>query len=105
LPGYYEALNRDPRYQLTVIGSPATAYVLEEIRDNEFSIKTSNPNVKVSWQVTGVRQDAFAQQHPVIVEEEKAVADRGRYLHPEAFGIPESLGIGALKQTALAQPN
>ena len=25
LPDYFEALNRDPRYQLTVIGSPATA--------------------------------------------------------------------------------
>jgi hypothetical protein len=94
LPDYFEALNRDPRYQLTVIGSPANAYVLEEVQDNTFSIKTSEPGVKVSWQVTGNRQDAYAKQHPIIVEEEKAVVDRGRFLHPTAFGKPEALAIG-----------
>ena len=57
-------------------------------------IKTSEPGVEVSWQVTGIRQDAFARQHPVVVQEEKAVADRGRYLHPEAFGKPALLAIG-----------
>ena len=51
--------------------------------------------MKVSWQVTGIRQDAFARQHPVVVQEDKAVADRGRYLHPEAFGKPASLAIGS----------
>jgi hypothetical protein len=30
----------------------------------------------------------------VIVEEEKAVADRGRYLHPVELGQPASLAIG-----------
>jgi hypothetical protein len=95
LPHYFEALNRDPRCQLTVIGSPANAYVLQEVQDNTFSIKTSEVGVKVSWQVTGIRQDAFAKQHPIIVEEEKAVADRGRYLHPEAFGKPRSLALDA----------
>lgn len=95
LPKYFNALNRDPRYQLTVIGSPATAYVLEEVHDNTFSIKTSEPDVKVSWQVTGIRQDAFARVHPIIVEEEKAVADRGHYLHPKELGMSESLAIGA----------
>ena len=98
LPHYFEALNRDPRYQLTVIGSPANAYVLQEVQDNTFSIKTSEAGVKVSWQVTGIRQDAFARQHPIVVEEEKAVADRGRYLHPEAFGKPHSLAVGAPAQ-------
>ena len=94
LPEYFQALNRDPRYQLTVIGSFAAAQIAEEISDNRFVIKTSAPGVKVSWQVTGIRQDAFARQHPVVVQEEKAVADRGRYLHPEAFGKPASLAIG-----------
>jgi hypothetical protein len=94
LPDYYAALNRDPRYQLTVIGSFAAAQIAQEISDNSFTIKTSEPNVKVSWQVTGIRKDAFALAHPVIVEEEKAVADRGHYLHPKEFGQPASLGIG-----------
>ena len=94
LPDYFEALNRDPRYQLTVIGSPATAYISRKMSDNHFAIETSEPGVEVSWQVTGIRKDAFALAHPVIVEEEKAVADRGRYLHPAELGQPASLGIG-----------
>jgi hypothetical protein len=105
LPDYFEALNRDPRYQLTVIGSPATAYVAEKVSNNRFAIKTSEPGVEVSWQVTGIRQDAFARAHPVIVEEDKAVADIGRYLHPVELGMPTSLGINADTQTALAGPH
>ena len=33
-----------------------------------FGIKTDKPNVKVSWQRTGVRQDAYANAHRVIPE-------------------------------------
>lgn len=98
LPSYFEALNRDPRYQLTVIGSPATAYVAQEISGNAFSIQTSEPGVKVSWQVTGIRQDVYARQHPMVVEEEKALADRGRYLSPLEHGQPAELGIGAMQE-------
>src|SRR5207302_10281558 len=60
LPSYFEALNRDFRYQLTVIGQFAQAIIMSEIKENRFQIKTDKPNVKVSWQVTGVRHDAFA---------------------------------------------
>jgi hypothetical protein len=94
LPDYFEALNRDPRYQLTVIGSPATAYIADKVSGNRFAIKTSEPGVEVSWQITGIRRDAFAVAHPVVVEEGKNVAERGRYLHPEEHGMPASLGIG-----------
>ena len=94
LPDYFAALNRDPRYQLTVIGSFADAQIAEEISDNRFTIRTEEPNVKVSWQVTGIRQDAFAEAHPIVVEEEKAVADRGRYLYPVEHGQPATMGIG-----------
>src|SRR5439155_14827418 len=52
LPDWFEALNRDFRYQLTVVAKQwAQARVEEEIQDNRFSIKTDKPNVKVSWQV------------------------------------------------------
>jgi hypothetical protein len=95
LPDYFEALNRDPRYQLTVIGSPATAYISRKVTGNRFAIRTSEPGVEVSWQVTGIRQDAFAQAHPVVVEEEKTLAERGRYLYPEEYGKPAELAIGA----------
>jgi hypothetical protein len=72
LPEWFEALNTDFRYQLTVVRQFAQAIVAREIQDHEFAIRTNAPNVKVSWQVTGVRQDAYAKAHPLLVEEEKA---------------------------------
>jgi hypothetical protein len=62
--------------------------VAHEIQNHEFSIRTNLPNVKVSWQVTGVRQDAFAKAHPLVVEEEKEERLRGFYIHPELHGAP-----------------
>src|SRR5215813_687311 len=86
LPAYFEALNRDFRYQLTVIGTFARVMVSEEIKKNEFAIRTDPGGVKVCWQVTGVRKDAWAEANRIPVEETKAKAERGRYLHPELFG-------------------
>lgn len=92
LPDYFEALNMEFRYQLTVIGSFAQAIVNKEVSANKFEIATSTPNVKVSWQVTGVRHDAFANQNRIPNAVEKAAKDKGTYLHPKAFNQPESKG-------------
>jgi len=88
MPDYFEALNSDYRYQLTVIGTFAQAIVAEKIKGNRFVIKTSAPSVEVSWQVTGIRQDAFANKYRIPVEELKPQSERGFYLHPEAFDKP-----------------
>ena len=93
LPDYFEALNRDFRYQLTVIGKRAQATVASEIENNRFTISTDRPDVKVSWQVKGVRQDASARAFPNSVEEEKPEAERGLFLHPEHYGYPRERGI------------
>jgi hypothetical protein len=93
LPEYFAALNRDFRYQLTVIGTFADSTIAEELNDNHFRIKTSLPNVEVSWQVTGIRQDAYANRNRIPVEEKKPKAGRGFYLHPEAFGQPVEKSI------------
>ena len=94
LPKYFEALNRDFRYQLTAIGAPGpNLYVAEEIHSNRFKIEGGKPGAKVSWQVTGVRQDAYANAHRIPVEEDKSAGERGYYLHPDAFGQPESKGM------------
>jgi len=85
LPDYFEALNVDFRYQLTVIGSPANAYILKEIENNSFRIKTTQPAVKVSWQVTGIRNDPYAVKHPILVEEVKPPEEQGTYLHGDAY--------------------
>jgi hypothetical protein len=86
LPAYFEALNRDFRYQLTVVGAFARAMVSEEIKKNEFAIRTDPGRVKVCWQVTGVRKDAWAEANRLPVEETKPKGERGRYLHPELYG-------------------
>jgi hypothetical protein len=96
LPDYFEALNANCRYQLTVIGQFAQAIILQEIQNNSFIIKTDKPSVKVSWQVTGVRSDAYVKAHPMSVEEEKPIAERGYYLTPEVFGQPEESSLSWL---------
>src|SRR6188474_15148 len=79
LPAYFSALNRDFRYQLTVIGKMAQAVVDREISNNQFRIRTDQGNVKVSWQVTGIRQDAYAKEHPIVVEEAKKAFEAGAW--------------------------
>ncbi len=87
LPTYFNALNIDYRYQLTVIGSFAQAVIWEKIENNVFTIKTDEPNIEVSWQVTGVRNDKFARENRVQVEVEKTGTDKGRRKYdPEREG-------------------
>ncbi len=96
LPSYFNAENIDFKYQLTVIGQFAQAIVAEEVAGNQFKIKTDKPNVKVSWQVTGVRNDAYAQQHRIVAEVNKKGPEIGRYLYPREMGQPSSLSISNL---------
>jgi hypothetical protein len=94
LPDWFEAANGDFRYQLTVVGGQfAQAIVSKEIHDHEFTISTNATRVKVSWQVTGVRQDAYAKAHPMAAEEAKDEHERGFYIHPELYGQPEEKQI------------
>jgi hypothetical protein len=93
LPEWFETLNRDFRYQLTVIGQFAQAIVSSKVANHQFMIKTDKPKVEVSWQVTGIRQDAWAKAHRIPVEEEKPEQERGFYLHPELYGAAEEKGV------------
>ncbi len=49
--------------------------------------------MRVSWFVTGIRHDAYADENRVPVEAEKAADEAGRYVHPEAFGEPAEMGV------------
>jgi hypothetical protein len=98
LPDYFEAINSDFRYQLTVVGQFAHAIVASEIKDNRFAIKTDKPHVKVSWQVTGLRQDGYAKSHPLTPEQEKASVERGLFLQPELFHEPEDKKLGVARR-------
>lgn len=94
LPDWFESVNRDFRYQLTSIGTPGpNLYIAEEIAGNHFRIAGGKAGSKVSWQVTGIRQDAWANAHRVSVEQEKPARLRGFYLHPELHGAAKERGI------------
>jgi hypothetical protein len=92
LPTYFEALNKDYRYQLTTIGGYAPVYVAQEIAGNRFQIAGGTPGLTVSWQVTGVRNDPWAQMNPIVVEQEKPAAERGSYDYPELYDYLNDAG-------------
>ncbi len=96
LPDYFEALNKDFRYQLTVIGQPAQAWISKKISDNHFEIKTDKPGVEISWQVTGVRHDKYADAHRVVPEVDKEKQYKGYYLHAAEWGMPADKSIDAV---------
>ena len=97
LPSYFNALNQDFRYQLTTIGAYAPVFILSKIESspdqNSFIISGGTPNLEVSWMVTGIRHDAWANQNRIPTEEYKSNANKGKYLNPEAFNQPKEKGI------------
>ncbi|WP_124635919.1 collagen-like protein [Taibaiella sp. KBW10] len=96
LPAYFQALNKEFRYQLTVIGAFAQAIVSEEVNADKFVIQTNQPNIKVSWQVTGIRHDKYAEAHRVVAEVEKEPEFKGKYLHAAEWGKPADKSIDAV---------
>ncbi|MFZ1474675.1 MAG: hypothetical protein WAV79_17285, partial [Anaerolineae bacterium] len=80
--------------QLTPIGGPGpNLYIAQEVKNNRFQIAGGSAGLRVSWQVTGIRQDAYANAHRIPVEEEKPTDERGLYLHPVELGKPAELGL------------
>lgn len=86
LPPYFEKANKEPRYQLTPVGQSASPWVAREIRDNAFVVRTRKSGVQVSWEVTAVRDDAFARKHRVEPVQEKKGEEWGKLLHPDVPG-------------------
>jgi hypothetical protein len=107
----------DYRYQLTAIGAPGpNLYIAKEISESgtydidtagntnnnnnhnhsSFKIAGGTSGMKVSWQVTGIRKDPWANAHRVQVEEDKPDKERGHYIYPELYNQPADKGIGRL---------
>jgi hypothetical protein len=104
LPEYFQALNKDFRYQLTAVAAPGpNIYIAEKVKGNQFKIAGGTPGMEVSWQVTGVRKDPYAEKHRVPVEEVKPENERGYYLAPEVYGQPEEKGIEWARHPELMQ--
>ena len=93
LPHYFEAINRDFHYQLTCVGAFAPVYVAQEISNNRFVIAGGQPGLKVSWTVTGIRNDPWMRQRARPVEQDKPESERGKYQHPELYGQPAEMGM------------
>jgi hypothetical protein len=122
LPDWFGALNKDFRYQLTAMGAPGpNLYIAEEISDtstttnyssdssssnqnnnnnsndsSNFKIAGGTSGMKVSWQVTGIRKDPWANANRIRVEEDKPAKERGYYIYPDLYGQPEEKGISQL---------
>ena len=100
MPDYFEAANKDFRYQLTVMGSFAQAIIQKKMENNVFVIQTNQPNIEVSWQVTGVRNDKYANAHRIVPVQEKEL--KRSYIHPELFGADKTLYESEMKDKQAA---
>lgn len=81
LPNYFDALNHPEHREinLTPVNGWSPLYLNGEIANNQFVVKTTdqgNKNQEFSWVVYAVRNDKWAQDHPLIVEEEKGENSR-----------------------------
>lgn len=104
LPGYFEALNTHFRYQLTAIGAPSPGlYVAEEIHNNQFRVAGGTPGARVSWMVTGVRNDAQAHALDHRVERRKRASQVGYYFNPAAYGKGKARSMIAAAHRPLLQ--
>jgi len=101
LPVWVEALNNEFRYQLTCIGGYAPVYIAEKVHDNRFKIEGGKPGMEVSWQLTGIRRDAWAIAHRLCVEEDKPPEEKGFYLHPELHGATKERHVLAVRHPEL----
>ena len=97
LPDWFEALNKDFRYQLTCIGGFAPIYISEEISNNMFKISGGDPGMKISWKVTGIRKDPYADKNRIQVEVEKSSKEKGHYLHYKEYNQPIEKSIEAVR--------
>ncbi|HEY0701619.1 MAG TPA: hypothetical protein VGD60_02530 [Candidatus Acidoferrales bacterium] len=105
MPEWFGALNQDFRYTLTAIGTAAPKlHIAEEMRDNRFTIAGGKKGQKVSWQVTGIRHDAYAEAHRIPTEEMKPPNEQGYYITPELFGAGPDKSIMAVRHRHSASP-
>ena len=106
LPDYFEALNRDFRYSVTVVDEVDAdevflwAKVVRKVSGNQFTVRSSRGELEVSWQVTGVRKDAWAEKNRIPNSVDKAGEERGTLLHPDAFVAAPGKGVAATSELA-----
>jgi hypothetical protein len=94
LPSYWSSVNKDPRYQLTPVGaSMPNLYVAGEVQNNQFRIAGGKAGMKVSWKITGTRNDPWVRRSGIQTVIEKPASARGKYYDPALYGQPESKAL------------
>jgi hypothetical protein len=95
LPSYFSAFNQNESYQLTAVGAAApNLHIAQKVTGNQFRIAGGVPGQEVSWQVSGVRKDAYAAAHPLKVESRKSSKDQGTLLFVPAGSTARAMQIG-----------
>lgn len=97
LPDYFDEINRDARYQLTVVDDSddfVLVKVSKPVKNGQFVIRSSQPGILVSWRVEGVRNDAWVRRVGAQAVSQKPESQRGRYYDPESYGLSPEQGIG-----------
>jgi hypothetical protein len=103
LPSWFEALNRDFRYGLTALDAAMPdLHVRARLEGGRFGVGGAAPRGTVSWQLTGIRKDAWAEANRIEVELDKQGEQRGRYLHPIEHGQARTRGVDYPMQQHLA---
>ena len=100
LPDYFSDINRNPTYQLTPIGGPASLYIKKKIENGQFVIAGGQSGMEVSWTVTAERNDTYLQQNPEQreVELEKRDGQKGKYFMPHLFNQAADKAIFPAKE-------
>ena len=68
-------------------------HIAKERSGNSFPIAGGKPGMRVSWLVTGIRKDPYAEANRIPVDQNKPLDEIGTYLHPEAYGMPVEMGV------------
>jgi hypothetical protein len=77
------------------VGMWGSSYT-ENNNKSKFKIAGGTSGMKVSWQVTGIRKDPWANANRIQVEEDKLAKEQGYYIYPDLYGQPEEKGINSL---------
>lgn len=98
LPEYFGEINTNFKYVLTIVDDDDSdgfvqAKISKKIKGNRFQIRTSAPNVEVSWRVDADRNDLRVRTHRPTDVRDKTGPEKGKYQNPEYYGLPTSMGL------------
>lgn len=92
LPEYFDLLSHPDGREviLTPVNGWSPLFMDGDVAGNQFTVMTTpdgNPGQEFSWVALAVRNDPYAQNNPIIVEEIKGDGNNftpGECIHPEA---------------------